>query len=489
MPQTDPSLRATKPLEILHIVGLWALLALVIGFGVVNEIKGAFQQSRKTDAGVYFRAAWAVRDGGDPYKITDDNDWRYHYPPTFAILSLPFGDPAPGHDRSGYLPYEVSLALWYLVSAGAAFLGAHVLASALEKTSLNPDIRNQPRYCQRWWSIRIWPVIFAIPVLGRALVRGQVSPFQVLMFAGVCSAFLRGFPWRAGFWLAMAICMKVIPVYLISMPLWRRNFRFLAWTILWCLIGLFLLPVCVMGVERTKSAYRTVWYDVLLAGAKGDTQGDRAKELTSITATSNASPMAVIHNIQYSHLTRAQRPEQADPGVRMAHWVFGLILSFTTALAAGWRRDSGHLFFRPWAEQSGPPQDQFQLTRRLRDCLFFSALTLCMIVISPVSHMHYPAIAIVPIMLLTWAQWERRGFENLSFWTLALFIFFFVSHVVTILGDSVKALTWTRDFGLVLASTLAVWLACVIELFRTANAENPQPALTPERSPSVTSNI
>ncbi len=478
--------RAVKPLETLHIIGLWALLALVIGFGVFTEIRGAFLQSRKTDAGVYFRAAWAVRAGEDPYKITDNNDWRYHYPPTFAILSIPFGDPADGRDRTGYLPYAVSLALWYAVSAGAAFLGAHLLASALEKTSLDPDIRNQPKYCQRWWSIRIWPVIFCIPVLGRALGRGQVSPFQVLMFAGVCSAFLRGFPWRAGFWLAMAICMKIIPIYLISMPLWRRNFRFITWTLFWCFVGLVVLPVCVMGVEKTKSAYHVVWYDVLLAGAKGDTEGDRAKELTSIVSTSNASPMAVIHNIQYRDIhPRAARPEHADPGVRMAHWVFGLVISFITAFAAGWRRDAGQLFFRPSFEQSGPPKDQRQLDRRFRDCLFFSALTLCMIVISPVSHMHYPAIAIVPIMLLTWAQWQRRGFEKLSPWTMALFVFFFISHVATIVGDSVPFLAWTRDFGGVLASTLALWLACVIELWHTRSAEAPQSASTQPPAPAA----
>jgi alpha-1,2-mannosyltransferase len=490
-PQIETTPRALRPLESLHIVGLWALLALVIAFGVATEIKGAFQKSRKTDAGVYFRAAWAVRAGEDPYKVTDQNDWRYHYPPTFAILSIPFADPVPEADRTGYLPYAVSLALWYIVSAAAAFLGAHILASALEKTSLNPEIKSQRRYCQRWWSIRIWPVIFAIPVLGRALVRGQVSPFQVLMFAGVCAAILRGIPWRAGFWLAMAICMKIIPVYLISMALWRRNFRFVAWTVLWCFVGLFLLPLAVMGVEKTKAAYHVVWYDVLLAGAKGDTQGDRAKELTSIVATSNASPMAVIHNIIYRDIPeRAARPEQADPGVRMAHWIFGLVISFATAIAAGWRRDNGWLFFRPWGEQAHPADTRQEITRRFRDCVFFAALTLCMIVISPVSHMHYPAIAIVPIMLLMWAQWERRGFEKLSPWTLGTFIFFFISHVVTILGDEVGWLTWTRDFGVVLASTLALWFACVLELWHTRAAESPTPAFTPDSAstsnPSIT---
>ncbi len=473
---SDAIPRALRPLETIHIIGLWALLALVIGFGVVTEIKGAFQQSRKTDAGVYFRAAWAVNEGQDPYKVTDKNDWRYHYPPTFAILSIAFADPIPECDRTGYLPYAVSLALWYALSAGAAFLGAHVLASALEKTSLDPEIRNQPDYCQRWWSIRIWPVLFAVPVLGRALVRGQVSPFQVLMFAGVCAAILRGIPWRAGFWLAMAICMKIIPVYLISMALWRRNFRFVAWTVFWCLMGLFVLPLCVMGVEKTKAAYHVIWYDVLLAGAKGDTQGDRAKELTSIVATSNASPMAVMHNIQYSHIPeRGKRPEQADPAIRMAHWIFGLFISFVTALAAGWRRDSRWFFFRPWKEQVGTATTPREYTRRFRDCVFFAALTLCMIIISPVSHMHYPAIAIIPIMLLTWAQWGRRGFENLSPWILAAFIFFFISHVVTIAGDSVFFLAWTRDFGVVLASTLVLWLACVIELWLTRVAETPSP--------------
>jgi hypothetical protein len=319
-------------------------------------------------------------------------------------------------------------------------------------------------------------VIFAMPVLGRALVRGQVSPFQVLMFGAACSAILRGFPWRVGLWLASAICMKIIPIYLLGMCFWRRNLRITLWAIGWTIVGLFVIPVAFMGVEKTKASYHTIWFEVLLAGAKGDTQGDRAKELTSIVSTSNASPMAVLHNIQYSEIPqRAARPEQADKWVRLSHWGFGFFITLATVVAAGWRRDKGWLFFRPWSDGAGPATDEHELNRRYRDAVFLAALTLCMIIISPVSHMHYPAIGIVPIMLLMWAQWGRRGFDSLSRPTMALFWFFFASHVVTILGDSVGFLAWTRDYGVVLLSTLLLWAACVNELWQTRQYEAPAP--------------
>src|SRR5574340_419747 len=86
--------------------GLGLLLLLFIGFGSMVELRGALQHTRKTDAGVYMRAAWAVRTGRDPYSITDDRGWHYAYPPLLAILMAPLADPPPSADREGYIPYE-----------------------------------------------------------------------------------------------------------------------------------------------------------------------------------------------------------------------------------------------------------------------------------------------------------------------------------------------------------------------------------------------
>ena len=96
---------SSEPLSKLHVTGLCLLLAAVILFGAMVEFRGALANRRMTDIGPYLRAAWSVRTGGDMYKITDDNDWHYLYPPLFAILMTPLADPPHGEDRTGYLPY------------------------------------------------------------------------------------------------------------------------------------------------------------------------------------------------------------------------------------------------------------------------------------------------------------------------------------------------------------------------------------------------
>src|SRR5205814_8732672 len=124
---------------------------------------------------VFLRAAWAVRTGADPYAITSDNDWHYLYPPLYAILLTPLADPPKGADPAGYLPYPVSVALVFLISVGSLFWGAHVLASALEARAADTNFQTQPRFCRRWWVLRLWPILICLLPIGHTLMRGQVN--------------------------------------------------------------------------------------------------------------------------------------------------------------------------------------------------------------------------------------------------------------------------------------------------------------------------
>src|SRR5438067_8442573 len=114
-------------------VTLWSLLAVVLLFGTVVEYRSAFLKRRMTDADVYFRAAWAYRTGKDIYEVTDTNGWHYNYPPFLAIAIAPLANPPPGADRTGMLPYPVSVAVWYLFAVGCLAIGVHQLASALAR--------------------------------------------------------------------------------------------------------------------------------------------------------------------------------------------------------------------------------------------------------------------------------------------------------------------------------------------------------------------
>src|SRR5581483_5617340 len=127
-----------------------ALAAMALGllaFGGLVELRSAFQQTSKTDFGVYARAAWAVRAGADPYAVTDSNGWHYCYPPPPAILLAPLADPPPGEGRAGYLPFAASVALWYVFGVACIFWASHRMAAAV--------LPGEPAGSRRWWYARV----------------------------------------------------------------------------------------------------------------------------------------------------------------------------------------------------------------------------------------------------------------------------------------------------------------------------------------------
>src|SRR5438270_6057476 len=193
----------------------WGLVVLFFAawavFGLVVEKRGAFMHRRMGDVGCYFRAGYAVRRGGDHlYNYVCDNGWHYDYPPLFGILMTPLADP-PARDVSlagagalgllgtpggagpllaasalaanptplepdvpptvPYVPFAVSVALFYLFSLLCLALAVHALATALERSSRWPVVRDGPAGTRRWWALRIWPVLVCLPPIGHTLVR------------------------------------------------------------------------------------------------------------------------------------------------------------------------------------------------------------------------------------------------------------------------------------------------------------------------------
>src|SRR5262249_2839279 len=122
---------------------------------VVNvEIRSVFLQRRMNDLGVYLRAAWAVRTGHDLYAVTDNNGWHYVSPPLLAIVLTPLADAPAGEPQNGVLPWSVSVVVWHLLSVLCAIVAAHWLATALERTSTDVEVRSQKQGCWRWWAVR-----------------------------------------------------------------------------------------------------------------------------------------------------------------------------------------------------------------------------------------------------------------------------------------------------------------------------------------------
>lgn len=431
VPVATPALPAADRLTPWQARGLWALAAAFVVFGFFVELRGALLRRPMTDLQVYLRAAWAARTGEDIYAVTDDNGWHYHYPPLLTILIAPLADAPRGADRTGLLPFAVSVALWYGLSLACLAAGVHALASALEPLAA-PGSR-------RWWALRVLPLLACLSPVGATLMRGQVNLMLLALICLAGAATLRGRPWRAGLWIAAAVCLKVIPAFLLVYPLWRRDYRCLAGCALGLLAGLVLIPAAWFGPART-AGYFAEWCEVLVRPALGAGEDHtRDKELIEVTATDSQSLGAIIHNTL--HLDRDTRPHQPDAPVRLAHWLGGALMTAVTLLAAG-RSPAGH---------------------RVRRLLFLGALALVMLMVSPVCHLHYFCLALPLIMGLMVLEWEANGAARLSpGLTLLLALNFLVNFATHLPGTDLL-----RDLGLAGYATMLLWLLAVVTLCQT----------------------
>jgi hypothetical protein len=414
------------------------LAAAMLVFGGLVEMRSAFMTRRMTDLGVYLRAGWAVRAGADIYDITDDNEWHYQYPPLLAILMMPLADPPPGADRQGFLPWPVSVAIWYVLGIVCVGMAVHVLAVVLE-----PGV---PMGSRRWWAMRLLPALICMVPIGATLMRGQVNLIVLAALAGMIACQVSGRSFRAGLCLAFAICIKVIPAFLLLVPLWRRSGRTLLGCAAGLALGLAIVPSIVFGPARTVSYYREYAEKLLLPGlGRGDDQS-RAKELIEVTASDSQSPLAIFHNTL--HLDRATRPPHASAAVRWAHRTTGAVMALVVLLAAGWR-----LRPQPAAE-----------------VLFAGALMIVMELMSPVCHLHYFCFNVPAVAGVLAACWHDRGTDKLS---RPMALFLGLLPVVTLLPH-LPSLWILRDVGLTMYSVMALWLVACCMLWRSRQSEASQ---------------
>jgi hypothetical protein len=424
---------------------LWEKLALgaffltVFLFGVLVEVRSAFLQRRMGDLGVFLRAAWAVRTGADFYAVTDANDWHYSYPPLFAILLVPLADPPQEMTGAGYVPFAVSVALWYAFSIACLAVASHALAAALERRSDNQAVRDRPAWSRGWWRLRLLPVLFCLPPIGGTLMRGQVNLLVLALLAGMVACSVSGRRFLAGMCVGVAACIKIFPVFLLVYALWRRDSRFLGGAFVAMILGLLVVPGLVLGPARTADAYAELTEVLIRPALHHGTDQSRAKELIEVTATDSQSLLAVWHNLM--HLDQDTRPDVASPGTRRAHWIVGGMLLALTLLAGGRMTDGP-----AWAEAT-----------------LAGMLNVVMILVCPVCHLHYFCLALPLAMGLMQRAWEtgslpvRTGLA-LAGWTACLALPHFPGMYVV------------RDAGLATYGTLALWTAGLSALWQARPA-------------------
>ena len=412
-------------------LSLWqrgALVFLLLGFivfGGIVEMRSAFMDRRHCDLDVYLRGAWAVRTGNDLYNITDDNNWHYNYPPLLAIALVPLADPPAGENQAGMLPYALSVALWYLFSLACLAVAVHWLASALEKRfQFTSDLT-------RWWAFRLFPVLACLVPVGHTLMRGQVNMLVLLLFCGMLAGMLKGQGMRAGLCLAGAICIKLIPAFLLIYPLWRRDWRCLCGCALGSLIGLVLVPVAVFGPGKTLVLFQQ-YTEVLIRPALGTgTDASRAHELTNVVATDSQSLQAMLHNTLNRDL--ATRPRQPATWVLAVNYLLGGVLTLLTLWPA--RRKNANIV------------------------LALGALILVMLFISPVCHLHYYVFALPLVMGFLAQDFQRHNRVGRGI------ILLLSLNMITWIVPNLPGLELWREIGLATYGAFLIWLVAVVRLW------------------------
>jgi hypothetical protein len=427
-------------------VGLIVLLLAFVAFGGIVVLRGALLKKRMTDLAVFLRAAWAVKSGADLYQITDDKGLPYNYPPLLAILLVPLADPPRDAAAAAAMPFAVNVGLWYGLSVLILAAGLHCLAAALERNSERPSGSREGCPARRWWALRVIPLVVCLPPICQALSLGQVNVLWLALMCGMAVAVVRRQSLRAGLWLAGAICLKVLPIFLIVYPLWRRDWRCLSGCAWGLFLGLVVIPVLALGPSRTW-AYTREWSEVMLMPAFGmGNDHSRDQDLLGINNTHNQALMPVIHKTL--HLDRRTRPATASTGVRLAHWLIGGTLTLITLLAAGWRR-----------RMSG-----------LEQVLFLGALNVNMIVLSPAGHAHYLTLLALLVAVLMASRWVAGSQARLG----PFLTFLFICNPIAAGLPLLPGMQVLHDLGLPMYFALAFWLAAVRRLWTGVAFELPK---------------
>jgi hypothetical protein len=399
-----------------------ALFVLVAAYCVFVEIRVAGSKKRRIDLDVNLHAAWAVRAGENPYTITNERGWHYNLPPLLAILLVPVAEQPPGAEQTGDAPLLLTLAIWNVVGLVALGASVHALASAAV-----------PRFAAgtaRWWAPRLIPIAACVPAIGITLNRGQVNLFLTALLIFSIAAALRGRKFIAGGWLAAAVCLKIIPAYLILHPLWMRDRRWLAGTVLGLIIGLGLIPALVFSPQRAGELYLDLARSVMLPGLNLGADGTRSEELIDLYASNSQSFQVLFHHLLYS------KSAEIPGWLRLAHWLAGGSMTLLTLLTGR-------------TKPSTPT----------RSIIRFGALAVLMVAISPASHDHYFCVNAILILGLVTARLEGNSpFAN---WSLAVVLtVYFAACALPMIPD----LRVLRDLRSPLIGSLVLWLAGIATL-------------------------
>jgi hypothetical protein len=450
-------------------LALLALLITAIVWGCIVEMKGALLHNRHTDAGAYFSAAWSVRIGSDPYCARDRNGWHYLYPPLLAVLMGPFADAPPTMHRYYLIPYAVSVGAWYVLSVLFLVVGVEQLSKALLGVIRNTNLSgaalagrlgssfqnssntfsdrasagrldlSPPRWAWRWWILFFWPVLLCLPAIFRSVVRGQVGPLWLMLLCLTIVGIIQKKEFRAGMFLAGAICLKLIPLFLLLYPLWRRKLRMLVGAGAGMILGLVVIPLLAMGKTDFVLANQHYFESIVFPGATGHRIDPAVEnELMNPITSDTQSFVTVLMDIGHIFLGTTKGFD-APRFAKAGHLLLAVTLVIATLWAAGWQRRD----FDPIGE-----------------AIFFAILCVIMLPIAPTCHPHYFMLMIPLVMAVLATFLGPQGRTRMGSGWLLIFTALPLSHILT----SAPPIQFLRDIGLVTWTAMALAMSATVLL-------------------------
>lgn len=453
-----------------------ALFLVAFGFMIVD--RSTFSDRRRTDAGVFFRAGWATVAGVDPYTVTDENDWYFLYAPGVAALFAPLAEPPPGpplpppkdwfrrewgtsaaaspHHLRGFLPYELSVYIWYAFSAVCVVLSIHLLALALSRGSHDPHIRALSPANGGWWNMRFWPFLCILPDVGSTLSRGQINAQMLLCICAGIYLYSRSRFFWGGLIMAFAAFIKVFPGIMLVDALFRRGHRALAGYIVCGLLTMILLPAVVFGPQQAWDYTWTFLDRSLLAGIAG--REDRLQAGTGFDNTDNLSIQGSLHNLLNINTPRGQRPDQTAPFVRPVHLALSVALLAATMFIA--RRRPSHAHPSALPHEPPPPDSALEICTRI------GMLCCVMLMAVPMVHRHYYILILPAIFALVYANILRSRLGTLS----GIGILLIPLYPLLLSLPRFQQQGILRDLPIPLLLNFLLWTLCAVLLIKLSKA-------------------
>lgn len=225
--QAQDMWRTDRPLFI-----LWAVVMLIMCGGPVYYSLGDGQNK---DYGNWYETALIVLEGGDIYKL-ENNEFRYMYPPPAVIFMTPFA--AYGEQVFVICLELINSAAW----VACVFMSVYLATGRIFGHS-------RAQY--------LVPLVCAVGYVWDSYLHGQPNLVLLACMLGAFVCLRHGREWGAGALVAFAAAFKAFPVMAIGYLVYRRHWKATASMLLSLGFFLVLAPAPYRGLAQNLRDLKT----------------------------------------------------------------------------------------------------------------------------------------------------------------------------------------------------------------------------------------